>query len=101
LRGVVLVNARGLLDFLFAPSNARDDDALARHYVGDWDRPEFQPPLDLLRGRVGKEIAHLTYGRLGLSEADRGWYFPAIWHQLASVIHDFASRVPPNSESRS
>jgi len=88
------VYARALLDFLYPPPNARDDDALATHYVEDWAPPEFQPPLDLLRGRVGKEIAHLTYGRLSVSETDKGWYFPAIWHQLASVIDDFASRVP-------
>lgn len=89
------VHARALFDFLYEPPNTRDDDALARNYVGDWDPPEFQPPLDLLRGRVGKEIAHLTYGRLAVSETDKGWYFPAIWQQLASVIDDFAARVPP------
>lgn len=88
------VHARALLDFLYAPASTREDDALAKHYVQDWDPPPLQAPLDVLRGRVGKEIAHLTYGRLSVTEATKGWSFPAVWNELALVIDDFAARVP-------
>ncbi|HEY4213762.1 MAG TPA: hypothetical protein VGM84_19950 [Steroidobacteraceae bacterium] len=73
------VHARSLFDFLQAAS-PRDDDVIAEDFFQapeTWDQIRLQEPiaaaLKTARGRVNKEIAHLTYERLTVTPEQKGW----------------------------
>lgn len=85
------IHARGLLDFFYPPLSRKRDDALALHYVEPvlWKPPPPTPALELIRGRVGKEIAHLTYGRLKVTEEAKKWDYGQIWLDMAHVVAAF------------
>jgi hypothetical protein len=85
------IHARLLLDF-FYPSNPRDDDVLAKHFVdGSWKPPALTPALSELRQRVGKGVAHLTYSRLNVTEEEKQWLFAAICSEFGHVVRAFAA----------
>ena len=59
------VHARALYAFFFQDCR-KPDDAVAGDFVSQWAslRPTPGAALESVSPRVGKEIAHLTYGRL-------------------------------------
>src|SRR5688572_21299671 len=66
------IHARALLQFFF-PMSPKSDDVLAEDYFGGtaaWEAVRGAEPaaLNQVNRRVGKEVAHLTYARLGLSD---------------------------------
>ncbi|OFZ54756.1 MAG: hypothetical protein A2428_01035 [Bdellovibrionales bacterium RIFOXYC1_FULL_54_43] len=81
------MHARSILFFLYADKNPKPDDALAQDFLRDgltWSkiRPDMPESLRLLQRRVGKEIVHLTYSRMEVSESAREW-------NLGQIICDF------------
>src|SRR2546428_11414548 len=72
-----MIHARSLIDFLY-DENPSDSDVVANDFFDDPSdyRSARDPMTDLLRTvphRVGKEIAHLTYDRLGKAPEQRTW----------------------------
>src|SRR5690348_13853431 len=65
------VHARNLFGFLW-DRKPWNDDVVASDFFDDqsaWDDnpPAIPPILEPIGGRVGKEVAHLTYARIGIS----------------------------------
>src|SRR5208283_4896134 len=71
------IHIRALLDFLYN-DNLKIDDMAAEDFVLDpkvWKktRPQLSRNLMKIKNRVGKEIAHLTYARLEITEEAKSW----------------------------
>ncbi len=65
----------------------------------DWaiNRPEPAPILGTVSPRVGKEIAHLTYGRLEIkTEEDRQWAISQITTALIDVLNVWLTHATPH-----
>ena len=98
LRNVLLesfvIHFRALVDFLYRPDNARPDDMAAEDFLGDktdWSevRPTISPILDSSRRRAHKEIAHLTYARLTVTESEKEWPFSEITAEIRRLMDLF------------
>jgi len=92
------VHGRNLLDFLFAV-RPREDDVIAQDFLDgpeNWDsaRGEMPEALKDLNRRVGKEVAHLTYARLGVTPDKKPWSFLAIAGAMETVMKKFVALVP-------
>jgi hypothetical protein len=89
------LHARVLLAFLYS-EKARKDDVIADDYVANWTcgRPSMPEPLKLIQGRVGKEVAHLTYGRLSLSEEAKQWPIIELSREMCALVGKFLELVP-------
>ena len=88
------IHFRALVDFLYRPANARSDDMAAEDFFDDqarWSevRPTISPILDRGRRRAHKEIAHLTYARLAITESEKGWPFREITTEIRSLMDLF------------
>ncbi len=71
-----VIHFRALVDFLYRPKNAHPDGMAAEDFLGDktdWTeaRPTISPILDSSRHGAHKEIAHLTYARLMVTELEK------------------------------
>jgi hypothetical protein len=94
------IHARGLLQFFFS-NQPRPDDMVAADFLPSsavWDAARGAMPevLANLGARVGKEVAHLTYGRLLVTEDAKPWSFIAVVEALSVVAGTFHSAVPAN-----
>ncbi|MBI4732716.1 MAG: hypothetical protein HY781_11460 [Chloroflexi bacterium] len=95
------IHVRTLLDFLYATEKAKPDDVIAEDYFQkpeEWHQKR-PPKTELLQGvhrRVGKEIAHLSYVRLSITQEEKQWHFVKITNDVNSVVNQFASAVPPH-----
>jgi hypothetical protein len=90
------VHARALYAFFFQEPR-QPDDAVAGDYVLDWNlkRPTPDPVLNTVSPRVGKEIAHFTYGRLVYkTDKERQWTFTKITKALIDVINIWLADAP-------
>lgn len=83
----------------YSPSRPKGDDVVAEDFFDDpkvWYR-QRPAKSDLLKGvhkRVAKEIAHLTYARIGITPEAKRWPFVAITTDLLQVFQRFASLLP-------
>jgi hypothetical protein len=90
------IHTRALLGFLYEPRHSKPDDAMASHFVPDgWKPPPLRPALQRVGPRVGKEVAHLTYGRLRVDEEAKGWPYGQIWLDVAAVLREFLAQASP------
>ncbi len=93
------IHTRSLLDFLYSPSRPKGDDVVAEDFFDDpkvWYR-QRPAKSDLLKGvhkRVAKEVAHLTYARIGITPEAKQWQFNAIAVELVQVFQKFANLLP-------
>jgi hypothetical protein len=88
------IHFRSLVDFLYRPANARSDDMAAEDFFDDqarWSevRPTISPILDRGRRRAHKEIAHLTYARLAITESEKDWPFSEITTEIRRLMDLF------------
>src|SRR5262245_16313755 len=86
-------HVRNLLHF-FHPRHAHPDDALAWHYFSSkqsWQSARGAMPesLEVLKSRVGRGIAHLTYARLAVPPLDP----PIIVSAFELVIRRFVENA--------
>jgi hypothetical protein len=89
------IHVRSLLDFLY-DVRGKTTDAVARDYIpAGWTPPEKPPSLDPVKSRVGKEIAHLSYNRIGLTDVKRQWPYLQVWLDLAKLLRAFAQGASP------
>lgn len=92
------LHARNLLDFLY-PKQPRPDDMIAPDFFDDpdeWSPPDLTPLLGTVRGRAGKELAHLTYQRLAVTKEGKSWQYGKILAELSDVLGKFMISVPPD-----
>lgn len=94
------IHARVLLDFLYAEDPHRDD-VIAEDFFQSPDvwlkaRPQKPPSLDFISRRVGKEVAHLTYARQGVTPEAKSWPVQAILADFETVLRAFIELVPKN-----
>lgn len=94
------IHARGLIEFLFrerGESGVRRADGLAADYfeLHQWRAlcPPKEATLEDVEGRVGKEIAHVTYGRTRLSDEARQWPFAQIAGSVGRPLRVFIDNV--------
>jgi hypothetical protein len=91
------MHARGLLDFFYATPPVREDDALAQHFVqGEWKPPQQTEALRGVKKRVNKEVAHLTYHRLLVTDAAKEWSYGQIWLAFGEIIRAFLDQASPD-----
>jgi hypothetical protein len=57
-------------------------------------RPSKEDSLELIQGRVGKEIAHLTYARLRVTPEAKKWQFGNVAREINSIVLEFLRMVP-------
>ncbi|GEM_PF-771183 len=94
------VHARALIDFLYSKENPLPSDVIAQDFFeapDEWEktRPDAPEGLAKARGRVNKEIAHLTYDRQLVRPELKGWAFQALAQDILSVVNVFLTRVRP------
>jgi len=95
-----LIHGRNVLDFFFADTRQPwPDDVIAEDFLEDPDRWRRErgamvPVLGPLNRRVGKEIAHLTYERLNVTEEAKAWPFLDIALEVEALRDTFLSIVP-------
>lgn len=90
------IHARVLWDVFYRAGGAGDD-VTAKDYLGvavQWP-PPAPSGLPSLKFRTGKEIAHLTWHRLKVAPADKGWDIKAVTEALVDVIRQFLAIVDP------
>lgn len=101
-----LIHARVLMDFMY-PDNPRPDDVLAEEFFDVPDEwTSIRKPFDKLsdelqkvKGRVGKEVAHLTYARNEITFEMKQWEFGIIARELSALFDNFLQHVPKNKLS--
>lgn len=97
------IHARALCQF-FKPTNPKPDDVLAWQYVGDQDKwkealGRLPSTLADVNGRVGSEIAHLSFRRLTFGPVADQWNISAIHDALMQVFATFVAAVPATNLS--
>jgi len=96
-----VIHFRVLLDFFYSET-PRNDDIVADDYFdnpSDWGKikPATTPELlSLAKTRAHKELAHLTYARLGVTPEQGGWPFVEIAKEIQSLMELFLRNVPDN-----
>ena len=93
----IIVHARCLYEFLYQKAKYPDD-SRAEHFFDDADswvklRPAVSEEIKNLWARAGKEIAHLTYGRLSLTETTKIWKLNAIANEILVSLRVFAENA--------
>ena len=87
-----VLHVRNLIDFFYAPKKL--DDIVIVEFTNDGrgigDFPKITAELEMARERANKEMAHLTYSRVGKSDADRQWAVGQITVQLIERMKAFA-----------
>jgi hypothetical protein len=89
------IHVRSLLDFLY-DVRGKSTDAVASDYIpAGWTPPDKPASLDPVKSRVGKEIAHPSYNRIGLTDVTRQWPYLQVWLDLAKLLRAFAQKASP------
>jgi len=93
-----LIHARLLKDFLYS-NNPHEGDVIAEDFfernekwISIW--PELSSLLNRLKGRVGKEVAHLTYDRINVTPDEILWPVIQIKKEIIQVINMFLRNSP-------
>ena len=92
------IHARVLLKFLY-DENPRPNDVIADDFFPtsqEWKevRPEMTEILEPIYGRVGKEVAHLTYDRQYVTDEAKQWHYLQILHDIEVSFNEFLRIVP-------
>jgi len=99
-----VIHVRALMDFLYN-DNPQPDDVIADDYFSSPDewrnaRPELTELLKSSKRRAGKEVAHLTYARLDVTQETKPWAFIQIANEISAVINIFLQRAPKTKLGR-
>ncbi len=93
-----VLHVRNLIDFFYTPKKL--DDIVMMEFTNDGqgigDFPKITTELEMARERANKEMAHLTYSRVGKSDADKQWAVGKITVQLIERVKAFADLVADN-----
>ncbi len=91
------IHVRILLDFLYGEKK-RPDDAVAGDFFPAQSiwlkiRPPMPPNLNNVSKRVGKEVVHLTYSRLKVTQNTKPWQFVNMTKDMLKVFDKFLENV--------
>jgi hypothetical protein len=91
------VHLRALLDFFYA-ENPYPTDVVAEDFFatpGQWTsmRASISLVLSKARGRVNKEVAHLTYDRQLVPADNKPWEFPKLAAEIGALVDLFLANV--------
>ena len=93
----VTIHARVLIHFLY-PTNPYQTDVLAEDFFerGEWGkiRPNEPEVFSAVRGRVNKEVAHLTYDRQLVTPELKAWDVVTLGNAILGSIKRFRKAVP-------
>ena len=96
-----VLHVRNLIDFFYTPKKM--DDVVMVEFSSGWkgirEFPKITTELARARDRANKEMAHLTYSRIGKSDADRQWAVGPITSQLIERMKAFADLVADDETS--
>ncbi len=92
------IHARVLLKFLY-DEKPRPNDVIADDFFPtsqEWKevKPEMTEILEPIYGRVGKEVAHLTYDRQYVTDEAKKWHFLEILRDIDVRFKEFLGIVP-------
>lgn len=91
------LHARNLIDFLYAEDPSSDD-----VYAGDFFpckedwvkiRPQITPLLEKVKKRANKEVSHLTYLRIKVTQEEKKWHFVKIFQEMGCAFDVFVGKV--------
>ena len=92
------IHARALMDFLYPSGRPQSSDVLAEDFfdAGGWMaiRPDEPAVFGTARGRVNKEIAHLTYDRQLVTPELKGWDFVTLGNAILEIMQTFLRAMP-------
>jgi len=92
------VHARALIHFLYPSKHPHPTDVLAEDFfkAGEWEekRPVEPEIFIAVRGRVNKEIAHLTYDRQLVKPELKGWNFVTLGNSILEIMQVFIGAIP-------
>jgi hypothetical protein len=88
------IHSRNLIDFLWLDKPMKPTDAIASDYFENWKAPEMSERLSKVKDRVGKEMVHLSYNRLDVSEEEKGWQIVGIGPEITAAFGAFVAAVP-------
>ena len=100
-----VLHLRTVTDFLYPRGrHVKDDDVLASDFFDSavqWCKirdkqigKELRESLESARDRADKEMAHLTYSRLKVTLAEKGWPYVKIANDAWEAIKVFINNVP-------
>jgi hypothetical protein len=99
----LVIHVRSLKNFIWGdPRKGYADDVLASDFFsdGEWEetRKRIQASsLESVAPRTGREVAHLSYKRLDVSEDEREWQFDVIACVIGVGLRLFLAGVPRDS----
>ena len=93
-----IIHLRVLIDF-FCSDSQRDDDIIANDFFNDpndWKnlRPQKTKVLERAKICADKEVAHLTYTRLGITPDQKNWYFEEVYNDMRTIFELFLTNIP-------
>jgi len=102
---VFVLHVRSVVDFLYPRGrHIKDDDVLASDFFDSAERwckirdkhiaKELRESLNDTRDRADKEMAHLTYSRLKVTPAEKGWPYIKIANEARKAIKVFIDGAP-------
>jgi hypothetical protein len=104
-----LIHTRILIDFLYKHRSGYSNDVFAKDFVEDGETWKNRYPeasqffvstkngsqtLDEIKHEIDERVAHLTSGRLGLTEEEKGWTYSEIANEIKKVLKEFLDLVP-------
>ena len=92
------IHLRNLVEFLWS-DKPKNDQVIAEDYFAlpdDWRsvRGAIPEALRAARIRAAKEVTHLTYARLLVTEARKGWSFVALSREIMKTFRLYLRNVP-------
>ena len=87
------IHTRNLIH-CFYPKKPHPDDVIANHFFDPpdrWDnlRPQPDPSLGAIYKRVSREVAHLSFKRLGKTPQEKLWFYCKTFQIMEPVIQKF------------
>jgi hypothetical protein len=99
----LVIHVRSLEEFIWgSPHDEHPHDALASDFFadGEWEETRKRIQKSSLRNvapRAGRDVAHLSYRRLGAPEDARQWQFDVIACVIGVALRLFLESVPSDS----
>ena len=94
------LHARNMIDFLDPPSSVKPDDVLATDFnfikdLNTWNKAlsKNKDSRKQIKDRCNKEMAHLTYKRIGISEEDKLWPHVKIVSEIECLFTIFLKHI--------
>ena len=95
-----LLHVRGLIEFFFY--SAVKKDARAYEFVENWNdiQPKIKDEMILIKDRIDKELAHLTWGRKDPNNPDKNWDLDSIYIKMLKTLKVFIENLGDNLKGK-